>query len=193
MSYKELKSYQQATIIYDYTVEFCNLYVNKSYKSNESNRSYRTTDQMVQAGRSGKQNIVEGSTERTSQKSELKLLGVARASLQELLEDFEDFLRQRGLPQWGKEHAKAREVRALAYKTNRSHWTYKSYLEDPETAANAAICLIHQANYLLDKQIAALEEKFVKEGGYTEKLFKKRLGYRAQTRNYADEDSLSPG
>ena len=86
MSYKNLRSYQQATIIYDYTAKFCELYVAKFS---------RTYDQMVQAGRSGKQNIVEGSSERTSKKSELKLLGVARASLQELLEDYEDFLRQR--------------------------------------------------------------------------------------------------
>ncbi|MEK7501146.1 MAG: four helix bundle suffix domain-containing protein [Patescibacteria group bacterium] len=176
MSYRELKSYQQATIAYDYTVEFCKLYV--------SARS-RTHDQMVQAGRSGKQNIVEASEQRTSQKSELYLLGKARGSLQELLEDYEDFLRQRGLRVWGKDHAKAREVRALAYKTNRSYWTYKPYLENPESAANSAICLIHQANFLLDKQIDALEGRFIKEGGYTEKLFKKRLGYR--------DGGLSPG
>lgn len=166
MSYKELKSYQQATIIYDYAVEFCSRYV--------STRS-RTHDQMVQAARSGKQNIVEGSTERTSQKSELYLLGVARASLQELLEDFEDFLRQHSLRQWRKEDPIAEQVRQLAYRTNRSCGTYKSYLGNPETAANTAICLIHQANFLLDRQIKILEEKFIKEGGYTEKLHQQRL------------------
>ena len=173
MSYKELKSYQQATIIYDYTVEFCNRYM--TYKSN---RSYRTYDQMVQAARSGKQNIVEGSTERTSQKSELKLLGVARASFQELLEDYEDFLRQRNLPQWDKNHPVAEEVRRLVYKANRTYQTYKSYLENPESAANTIICLINQTNYLLDNQIKSLEAKFIKEGGYTEKLFNKRIAYK---------------
>lgn len=92
MSYKELKSYQQASVIYDFTVEFCDKYIDWTYKPNMSNRTYtRTHDQMVQAARSGKQNIVEGSSNRTSEKSELKLLGVARASLQELLEDYEDF------------------------------------------------------------------------------------------------------
>ena len=144
----------------------------------KSNRSYRTYDQMVQAARSGKQNIVEGSSERTSQKSELKLLGVARASFQELLEDYEDFLRQRNLPQWSKNHSAANEVRQLAYKSDKSYETYKPYLKNPESAANAIICLIHQVNFLLDRQISSLEEKFIKEGGYTEKLFNKRIAYK---------------
>jgi len=175
MSYRDLKSYQQATIIYDFTVEFCDRYIDK--KS-------RTTDQMVQAARSGKQNIVEGSTERTSKKSELYLLGVARASFQELLEDFEDFLRQRSLTQWGKNDLRALEVRNL-YKsnqsyqsnqtdrsdwTNRSYLTYKSYLTNSEIAANVAICLINQANFLLDRQIKALESQFIEKGGWSENL-----------------------
>jgi len=96
MSYKELKSYQQATIIYDFTVEFCSRYINPSNQSNMSNRSYRTSDQMVQAARSDKQNIAEGS-KAPSKKNEIYLLGIARGSLAELLEDYEDFLRQRGL------------------------------------------------------------------------------------------------
>ncbi|MBI2624576.1 four helix bundle protein [Candidatus Parcubacteria bacterium] len=187
MSYRELKSYQQAVIIYDYTVEFCDRYVRATDKSDKSYRSNRTTDQMVQAARSGKQNIVEGSTERTSEKGELKLLGVARASFQELLEDYEDFLRQRGLRQWGKDDPEAKAVRGLVYrsdrtdktnksdKSDRTYWTYRSYLDEPETAANAAICLIHQVNFLLDRQIRALEEQFVKEGGWTERLFQKRI------------------
>lgn len=180
MSYRDLKSYKQAVIIYDYTVEFCNLYINpsyrsdKSYQSNRSYRSYRTADQMLQAARSGKQNIVEASTERTSEKSELKLLGVARASFQELLEDFEDFLRQRSLRQWTKDSAEATAVRSLAYKTNKSYETYRSYLDKPESAANVAICLINQVNFLLDRQIKSLENQFIKQGGYTEKLFRKR-------------------
>ena len=167
MSYKELKTYQNATIIYDFTVEFCSRYVDC--------RS-RTRDQMVQAARSGKQNIVEGSQgSRTSKKNELKLLGVARASLQELLEDFEDFLRQRGFKLWAKDSGPARAVRALAYKTHRTYTTYSSYMASPEGAANAMICLINQTNFLLDRQINSLEEKFLARGGYTENLFQKRL------------------
>lgn len=165
MSYKDLISYQQATIIYDFTTEFCNRYIDK--KS-------RTHDQMVQAARSGKQNIVEGSTERTSQKSELHLLGVARASFQELLEDYEDFLRQRNLPQWEKDSPEAREIRNMSYRTNRTYMTYRSYMSGAATAANVAICLINQVNFLLDRQIKSLEERFVKEGGYTEKLRRQR-------------------
>ena len=137
-------------------------------------QSYRTSDQMVQAARSGKQNIVEGSSERASKKSELKLLAVARASFQELLEDYEDFLRQRGLPLWGKDSAEAKAVRALAYETDKTYQTYRSYLDDPETAANCAICLINQVNFLLDRQIKSLEEKFVKQGGWTEQMWRKR-------------------
>lgn len=170
MSYRELKSYQTAVVIYDYTVSFCNLYVEK-YS--------RTRDQMVQAARSGKQNIVEGSTQRTSKQGELKLLGVARASLQELLEDYEDFLRQKGLRLWDKNSKEAKAVRALAYRTDKSDKSYQSYLVNPESAANAVICLINQANFLLDRQIETLEQKFVQEGGYTENLFRKRLAKRA--------------
>ncbi len=179
MSYRDLKSYQQATIIYDFTVEFCGRYIKPANQSGLSNKSYRTADQMVQASRSGKQNIVEGSSEKTSEKSELKLLGVARASFQELLEDYEDFLRQRGFRQWDKNEPAALAVRQ-AYKsdrtdrTNQINRTYWSYLDDPESAANAAICLIHQVNFLLDRQIKAAEEQFVKAGGYSEKLFRKR-------------------
>ena len=165
MSYKDLKSYQQATIVYDFTVEFCKKYID--FKS-------RTKDQMEQAARSGKQNIVEGSSERTSEKSELKLIGVARASFEELLEDYEDFLRQRGFKKWEKDSAQAREVRNLAYKTYTSYTTYKTYISEPESAANAAICLINQTNYLLDRQIKSLQEEFVKTGGYTEKLYQAR-------------------
>lgn len=165
MSYRDLKSYQQAAIIYDFTAEFCNFYIDK--KS-------RTTDQMVQAARSGKQNIVEGSSNPTSEKSELKLLGVARASFQELLEDYEDFLRQRKFSLWDKNSIEARGIRDLVYKSNKSYETYKSYLENPETAANVAVCLINQVNFLLDRQISACEKEFVSKGDYAESLSKKR-------------------
>ncbi|MDO8524415.1 MAG: four helix bundle suffix domain-containing protein [bacterium] len=191
MSYKDLKTYQNSTIIYDFTVDFCNRFVvpphyttyqtDKSYSPQPypSNRSYRTADQMVQAARSGKQNIVEGSTERASKKSEIKLVSVSRASFQELLEDYEDFLRQHSLPLWEKDFPQAVAVRQLVYLPDKSYQTYRSYLSSPENAANAIICLINQNNFLLDRQIKSLEEAFIKEGGYTEQLFKKRLAHRA--------------
>lgn len=172
--YRKLKSYQTSTLVYDFTVEFC-----KKHMTYKSNKSYRTYDQMVQAARSGRQNIAEASqASGTSKKTELKLLGVARASLEELLLDYEDFLRQRGLRLWAKDSTLAREVRALAYKSNRSYRTYKTYLENEEEAANCAICLIHQASYLLDQQIRALEKQFLEEGGFTERLYRKRVDYR---------------
>ncbi|MDO8715770.1 MAG: four helix bundle suffix domain-containing protein [Dehalococcoidales bacterium] len=164
MSYKDLKSYQQSATIYDFTVEFCDKYINK--KS-------RTHDQMVQAARSGKQNLAEGSAE-LAEKNELYLLGIARASFQELLEDYEDFLRQRRLAQWTKDSPEAAAVRSLPYKSYTSYRTYQSYIENPEAAANVALCLIHQTNFLLDRQIKALEEKFIKDGGYAEKLGRAR-------------------
>lgn len=169
--YRNLRSYQTTTIIYDLTVEFCNRYM-----TYPTNKSYRTYDQMVQAARSGRQNIAEGSqASLTSKKTEIKLVGVARASLEELLIDFEDFLRQRGLRLWSKDDPKSQEIRTL---TDRTYTTYQTYLSEPEKAANTLICLIHQANYLLDRQLQALESAFIKEGGYSENLFKKRLEHR---------------
>ncbi len=166
--YRELQSYQMAEIVYDATIVFCDRFINI--------RS-RTHDQMVQAARSGKQNIAEGSmASGTSKKTELKLIGVARASLEELLLDFEDFLRQKGLPLWGKDHEQARKIRALAHEKNRSYLTYKTYIEQSsnEVAANTMACLIHQTNYLLDQQLRALEKDFLKEGGFTERLYHAR-------------------
>ena len=166
--YRNLKSYQTAEIVYDATVVFCNRFIDK--------RS-RTHDQMVQAARSGKQNIAEGSmASGTSKKTELKLIGVARASLEELLLDYQDFLRQKGLLLWGKDHEQAQKTRALAHEKNRSYQTYKTYIEaaPPETAANTLICLIHQANYLLDQLLRQLEKQFLEEGGFTERLYQAR-------------------
>ncbi len=166
--YRDLKSYQMAEIVYDATVVFCDRFID---------RRSRTHDQMVQAARSGKQNIAEGSmASGTSKKFELKLIGVARASLEELLLDFQDFLRQKNLPLWGKEHEQAQAIRKLAWARNRSYTTYKTYIaaSPPEIAANAAICLIHQTNFLLDQQLRALEKDFLNEGGFTEKLYRAR-------------------
>lgn len=176
MSYRDLKSYQGATMIYDFTVEFC-----KTYMTYQSNKSYRMTDQMVQAARSGKQNIVEGSVQRTSQKGELKLLGVSRASFQELLEDYEDFLRQKGFPLWSKDSPSARKIRDIAYRSDKSYQSYRTYLSSPADAANVMVCLINQVNFLLDQQIRALEKKFVEEGGYSENLLKRRISYLHRT------------
>lgn len=172
--YRKLKSFQTATLVYDLTVEFC-----KTYGSDRSYKSYRTNDQMIQAARSGRQNIAEGcQASGTSKKTELKLINVARASLEELLLDYEDFLRQNSLPLWGREDRRVREIRELVYRTNRTYETYRSYFGNPETAANCLICLIHQANYLLDQQLKALEKSFLEEGGFTERLYQKRTTYR---------------
>lgn len=169
--YRNLRSYQTTTLIYDLTVEFC-----RTYLTDRSNLSHRTIDQMIQAARSGRQNIAEGSeASAVSKKTEIKLVGVARASLEELLIDFEDFLRQRGLKLWGKDNPSTRKIRALAYKTDKTNGTYRSYLQNPEDFANCLICLIHQANYLLDRQLESLKEAFIEKGGFTENLFKARL------------------
>jgi len=172
--YRKLKSFQTAEIIYDLTVMFCDSYV--SYKSHRTNRTY---SQMTQAARSGKQNIAEGSqVSGTSKKTEIKLISVARASLQELLEDYKDFLRQKGLALWGKASPEALAVRQLAYSPDKSYRTYKTYLTAPESAANCLICLINQANFLLDRQLASLEKDFLEKGGFTENLYKKRKKFR---------------
>jgi restriction system protein len=166
--YADLKSYQMSEIVDDAATVFCNRFID---------RRSRTHDQMVQAARSGKQNIAEGSmASGTSRKTELKLVGVARASLEELLLDCKDYLRQHGLALWGKDHATVLAVRTLGSSKDRPYRTYKSYIEeqDAETAANTLACLIHQTNYLLDQQLRQLEERFLSEGGFTERLYKKR-------------------
>ena len=166
--FRNLKSYQMSEIVYDGTAAFCDRWIG---------RRSRTHDQMVQAARSGKQNIAEGSmASGTSKKFELKLVGVACASLEELLLDYYDFLRQRKLPIWGKNHPEAQKIRKLAYSSNRSYTTYKTYIEGapPEVAANTLICLVHQTNFLLDQQLRQLEKQFLDQGGFTEKLYRAR-------------------
>lgn len=177
--YQKLRSFQSAQLVYDATVVFCGRFVDK--------RS-RTHDQMVQAARSGVQNIAEGSmASGTSKKTELKLTGVARASLEELLLDYQDFLRQRGLPLWPKDSPEALAVRR-GYRSDRSDQSdgsdrsdesdpsdpYRFRTASPEAAANTIICLIHQASYLLRRQMQALEEAFLSEGGFTERLYRER-------------------
>jgi len=187
--YRRLRSFQVTEIIYDGTVAFCDRFVDK--------RS-RTHDQMVQAARSGRQNIAEGSrASATSSQTELRLVNVARASLDELLLDYEDFLRQRGLKQWAKDDPEARRVREVGARRGRKGGgsdqsdptdrsgdkkDYSEWLDhrDPAVVANALICLIHQANYLLDRQIQGLEREFVESGGYSERLAAARLEKRRQ-------------
>lgn len=170
--YKTLPFYRQSEIIYDFTVEFCLSYIDK--------RS-RTKDQMEQAGRSGKQNIAEGYLQK-SMEGKLKLLSVARGSLEELLNDYLDFLRQRSLPIWDKIDPKAQTVRRLVYNRYNSYNHYKGYLRSPADAANAMVTLINQTNQLLDQKLRWLEERFVKEGGFRENLLKKRLEFRRMGR-----------
>ena len=145
--YQDLLSFKKSRIIYDATVWFCGRYLQ---------RRDRTNDQMIQAARSGKQNILEGSfASGTSKKTEVKLTNVARASLEELLEDYRDFLRVRGLRLWEKNSREALFVRRLGRTENVTYESYRTYIETrpPDVAANIIICLIHQTNYLLDQQI----------------------------------------
>ena len=185
--YRDTASFQTATLIYDATVWFCEKFLDP--------RS-RTVDQMVQAARSGRQNIAEGSrASATSSQTELRLLNVARASLEELLLDYEDFLRHRRLPAWAPDSPEASAVRALprTFRKDQAdpsdltdlsdaerYALYSRWLDhaDPAIRANALICLIHQANFLLDRQIAALEKAFVEGGGYSEQLATARLAHR---------------
>jgi four helix bundle suffix protein len=172
--YRKLFAYQRAETVYDATVRFCERFLD---------RRDRTVDQMIQAARSGKQNIIEGSmASGTSKETEIKLTNVARASFEELLADYQDYLRNKRLPLWTKDDPRAREVRALAQGQNVSYETYAAYVErgTAEEAANTVICLIHQANYLLDQHIRRLETAFVEEGGLRERMTRARLTERAR-------------
>jgi four helix bundle suffix protein len=182
-NYRELLSYQKAEIVYDITFRFCERFLKKGD---------RTIDQMVQAARSGKQNIAEGSkASATSTEMEIKLTNVARASLEELLVDYQDYLRVRDLRLWEKNSKEALFVRKLGAGAGVTYETYRTYVESrpAEVVANIAICLIHQANYLLDRQIRRLEQDFVKEGGIRERMTRARLEYR----NRAQQPPRKPG
>ena len=199
--YRDLASFQTATIIYDATYWFCEKFVD---------RRSRTVDQMVQGARSGRQNIAEGSrAAATSSKTELLLVNVARSSLEELLLDYEDFLRHRRFPQWEPDSKEALEVRQVPRKfkqaqsdqadltdlTDKERWAlYAPWLEHaaPAVRANALICLINQANYLLDQQIQPLEKQFVEEGGYSEQLAAARLAERNRKRKKDPSDQTDP-
>src|SRR5712692_5662583 len=174
--YENLLSYQKSQIIYDATVKFCDRFID---------RKSRTHDQMVQAARSGNKNIGEGSqVSGTSKESELKLVNVARGSLEELLGDYQDYLRQRGHPQWEKNSTEALYVRKLGRSSPASYETYREFIETrpAHIIANILICLIHQANYLLDQQLRRLEQDFLKEGGLRERMTRARLAARSRQR-----------
>ncbi len=207
--YRNLRSFQSAQLVYDATILFCEKFIDK--KS-------RTHDQMVQAARSGVQNIAEGSAaSATSKKTEIKLTGVAKASLEELLLDYEDFLRQKGLKIWDKNSYQSLDIRErykmikpqryergrgseTPYSSDRSDQSDQSDKSDgsdkvnkqdllslyglrgasAEAAANIIICLINQAAFLLKRQIQNLEQSFLNEGGFTEKMYHQRIQKRNQ-------------
>ena len=175
--YKKLKSYPKTQIIYDGTVLFCRRFLK---------HDRRTTDQMVQAARSGKQNISEGSeASGTSKETEIKLTSVAWSSQGELLEDYKDYLRSNKLNLWDKNSKEALYARKLGSTRNDDYEAYRPFLETrpAETVANIMICLIYQARFLLGRQIESLEKSFVEEGGIRERMTRARLEHRAsQTR-----------
>lgn len=172
--YQNLIVYQQAVVIYDLNILFINRYIPKTS---------RTYDQMEQAGRSGKQNIVEGSLEK-SLKMNIRLTGVSRGSFGELLEDYKDFLRTKGFKLWDKNDPRVLEIRAtrisnlsnLSNSTNLARWS--NWTNTPERFVNLMVTLIFRENYLLDQMLRSLEQKFINEGGYTENLFRKRMARR---------------
>ena len=184
---KYLLTYRYSEIIHDLTVGFTKKFVLGNLSSLGRLRpDYRTADQMNQAARSGKQNIIEGvGQSQTSKKGEIKLLGVAKASLEELLADMEDFLRQNNLEIYPKTDTKVTAFRQIAFRL--SHLSNLSNLGNliekpqlpvnPQDAANFLLTLCHQVTFLLDRQIKSLEERFIKEGGFSENLFKKRLNF----------------
>jgi four helix bundle suffix protein len=175
-NYKSLLVYQKAEAIYDITYYFCNTCLR---------RGDRTIDQMVQAARSGKQNIVEGSAaSTTSIEMEIKLKGVAKASLLELLEDYEDFLGTRGYRQWEEKSVEVQAMRKLCREHNDTAF-YMNIVKTrpPETIANMAICMIKQNDYLMFRLLKSLEEKFLNEGGLRERMTRLRLQERKKKGN----------
>lgn len=166
--YKTVLSFQKAELVYDITFRFAHKFLSKGD---------RTIDQMIQSARSGKKNILEGSkAASTSTETELKLTNVARASLEELLDDYRDYLRARDYSIWDKESKEAQYVRKLGRQTPITYETYREFVETrpPEIVANIAICLIHQTNYLIDQQLRALEKAFLKQGGLRERMTRLR-------------------
>lgn len=169
--YRNLRVYHVTEMVYDITYYFTQHYLSKGD---------RTVDQMVQAARSGKQNIAEGNqAAATSSETEIKLTNVAKASLEELLDDYEDYLRVRNLQQWGPLHPRYEKMRQYA----RSEEIKKEYAAtiqrmNDEEIANLCITLIHQAIYMLHKLLVTMQTRFVKEGGIKERMYQSRINYR---------------
>ena len=172
--YQKLLSYQKALVVYDATLYFCNRFIDK--------RS-RTHDQMVQAARSGKQNILEASeASGTSKETELKLTNTARASQEELLEDYRDFMRNRSIEEWPSNHRYALRLRRLNRTPGANYETFRKGIEHPEPAicSNVIVGLIKVTCYLLDQQLRRLERDFLREGGLRERMTRARLSARAR-------------
>jgi len=181
--YRNLLSYQKSLIVYRATAYFCDRFLNLGD---------RTRDQMLQAARSGKQNIIEGSQAAgTSKKMELKLTAVARASLEELLEDYRDFLRVRGLKEWGIDHPFTKRLRELNRRPGSDYETFRPGIEhpDPAVSANTILGMIKLTNYLLDRQLERLERDFVEQGGLSERMTRVRLAERARQRRTAKDEN----
>ncbi len=177
--YEHLLSFRKARIVYDATFRFTQRFLEQRD---------RTVDQMIQAARSGKQNILEGCmASGTSKETEIKLINVARASLEELLEDYRDFLRTHSQRLWDKDSSEALFVRRIGARPDVSYESYRTYIDTrpPEIVANILICLIHQTNYLLDQQLRALETAFLAEGGLRERMARARLEARRQQQQNA--------
>lgn len=174
-NYRGLLVYQKAECIYDLTFYFASTYLSKGD---------RTVDQMIQAARSGKQNIAEGAAaSTTSRETEIKLTNVAKASLQELLVDYEDYLRVRGLCQWKKGEPKWEQTRLICSKHNEPEFYTQAAAErSDETIANIAIILINQTDYLLYKLIERMKADFLEKGGIREEMTRARLEYRRKGR-----------
>jgi len=174
--YKTLLSFQKAEVVYDFTFRFAHKFLN---------RFDRTIDQMIQSARSGKKNILEGSKAGlTSKEMEIKLTNVARASLEECLDDYLDFLRARDLRIWEKDSREAQAARKLGRKTPLTYEVYREFMEtrSAEVLANLAICLIHQTNYLIDQQLKRLEQDFLQQGGLRERMTRTRIQYRNRSK-----------
>jgi four helix bundle suffix protein len=172
--YHILHSFHKAEVVYDITFRFAHKLFSKGD---------RTVDQMIQAARSGKKNLLEGSKAGpTSKETELKLTNVARASLEELLDDYRDYLRVREHAEWDKNSRQALYVRRLGRKVPQTYELDREFVETrpPEVIANIALCLIHQANYLIDRQLQRLERDFLKQGGLRERMTCLRLLHRAR-------------
>lgn len=180
-NYKKLLSYQKTDVIFRLTYYFCNTYLQKGD---------RTVDQMVQAARSGKQNIVEGCmASGTSAKTELKLLNVAKASLHELREDYEDYLKTRGHWQWDEGSKELEAMRRIGREHNDGEYFMQlAQARPPETIANMVIVLLKQADYLLHRQIQRLSDDFVQDGGFSERMTRIRRNYRENSVSKVSKD-----